>query len=431
MDHAQEELQRKLYLNRGRVLLVDPSRSKEIQEKAHRGVWFDMPSTKFTESTIARNTRSKNPLAAGILPATWAINKLADAKAAYTTRRPPFVQQKGRLNIEKAGRIVTLADKQGRLPENVRIAEFRAHAWDKSDFFWTLDLEDTRWIVKAYGGGPQGGITYRKWLGVRDGFSEKPVAFSLKQAERGGEILPPDVVFPTKPHKKAEIDTIRLATSADTPSEGYSDLDVDEVLAAILSDEPAEIELAAKTITDDASPVIEIIDLTARPTSVPKKQLGFEKDSGGECRFELNRSKKGKKRQSDESKYDNSSAGSTSGNVRKRLCVTESSQPLEQAQERDDGINLLRFDPFKPRLDSIVTKDVVESMERASLDPEVSCKATAMNSQESCDKVQGDNDTQHIDAALKPHWSLKTERESSQLVRGQSGYRDVPWDGAG
>ncbi|MCJ1285916.1 hypothetical protein MMC26_005258 [Xylographa opegraphella] len=377
-----------------------------------------MPPSESSQSTVAGNTRSKNPLAAGTLPATWTIYKFADAKSAYTTRRPPFVQQKGELNIENARRIAALADKQGLLPSNIRIAEFRAHEWDKSDFFWTFDLEGTRWIVKAYGGGPQGGVTYRKWLGVEEGFSIKPVAFSMKQAESERKTLPPRGIVP-EPHKEAVFDKIRVATSTDTPSEDYNDLNVDEVMTAILSDEPGEIGSAGKNVTEDAMPVQEIIDLTVKPTSIPKRQLGFSKKSGSECRFELQRSKKGKKRQADGSECNNISA-ENSGNGSKRLRVSEKHKILEQAQGTDDDTDILCLDLSQPRLNSKTTQDVVESMERVSLGPEVLYGDTAGEDHDILVKMPVNNCVQHTNAAPIPvtWWNyspLKKERDASHL----------------
>ncbi|MCJ1395234.1 hypothetical protein MMC18_008117 [Xylographa bjoerkii] len=420
MTKAQEELQRKLCLNRGRVLLVDPLRPKAVQEMAHRRVLFDMLPTEVTESTIASNTRSKNPLAAATLPATWAVYKLADAKVAYATRRPPFVQRIGQLKTGEARRQVALADKQGRLQETPRTAEFTAHAWDKDEFFWTLDLEGTRWIVKAYGGGPQGGVTYRKWLGVREGFSEKPVAFSMKQVENVRQNLTTRAAGSTEPHNEKQSDTIRVRSFMDIPAEEYPDLEVDDIMAAILSDKASKIESAAGTFNDEAVPVTEVIDLTGGPTSVPKKQLGSSRDFWGERRFELDRTKRGKKRQSDDSGYDSSSAEGTSETGPKRLCVAESHQSPEQPQERrDDGV-FVRFHPFQPDLNSIATRDMVKSMERASLDPVAAYKDIAMDSNELRIQTPGINCTKHMTAASTPTASktyvpLKTDREMSHL----------------
>ena len=372
-----------------------------------------MPQTELTDSTVAGNTRSKNPLAAGTLPATWEIYKLSDASTAFATRRPPFVQQKGLLNIEEARRTVALANKQGHLTEHPRIAEFGAHAWDKNDFFWTLDLEGTRWIVKAYGGGPQGGITYRKWLGVREGFSDKPVAFSMKQSEHRREALPPRFVTFSESHKDGKIDTIRVATNVGPPAVEYDDVDVDEIMAAMLGDEPGKLKSASDTIPNDAKSIVQIIDLTETPTSVPKKQLDFFRNSARECRFELSRSKKGKKRQIDNFNCNDSLVENTSENGPKRPCITENCMLPEQTQETDDETDILRLD----RRD---TQDVVESMERASLDPEVSYKNTAEDGHDLLFKTRVNNSTQHMEAApipiaSKTYLTLKKGREMSHL----------------
>ncbi|MCJ1404552.1 hypothetical protein MMC11_007778 [Xylographa trunciseda] len=374
-----------------------------------------MPPRDLMDSTVAGNTRSKNPLAAASLPATWAIYKLSDAKKAYATRRPPFVQQTGQLNIETARRQVILADKQGHLPEYPRTAEFRAHSWDKNDFFWTLDLEGSRWIVKAYGGGPQGGVTYRKWLGVKEGFSERPVAFSMKQAEK-----PQRVEVLSEPHNEAETDTTRVVAHVDTPSEEYNDIDMDEVMAAILSDEADNIEPIAGAINNKASSTIEVIDLTERPTSVPKRQLNSLRNSGGECRFELNRSKKGKKRDSDGSGHDSFSVEGTIENDPKRLRVTKTCQPLVKRLERHNNTEALHFNPFQPCRNSTAAQDMVQSMQRASLDPADSYEHTIMDSYDSCIETRGKDNTQHVNAAAIPSASTsqlprKKEREASHL----------------
>ncbi|MCJ1435740.1 hypothetical protein MMC27_005115 [Xylographa pallens] len=422
MDTAQEELQRKLYLNRGRVLLIDPPRSKVAPNKASRRISFDMLPTEVIESSVAGNTRSKNPLAAGSLPATWTIYKLSDARTAYTTRRPPFVQGKGQLNIDKARRRVALADRQGRLLENPRTAEFLAHSWDKNDFFWTLDLEGTRWIVKAYGGGPQGGVTYRKWLGVRDGFSEKPVAFSIKQLENRQEILPSPVKSSFKSFGE-ETETIRVMSCVDTTSEGYNDIDVDEFIDAIWSNEADRIEPAADAVSQEARSVMENIDLAQAPRSMPKTQLGFWEISGGETRFELNRSKKAKKRASDCLNEDNSMPECLSEQAAKRLCAihrVNGNRTLQQDQEEARPTAFSSLDPSRQDLDITDTHEMVRSMQRASLDPVTSPEDTAIETHQCPIEATEAYDAQGSERTLPPatatsDWEYKQEREVSHL----------------
>ena len=382
------------------------------QEKSTRRLPFNMYSAEPMESSVAGNTRSKTPLAAGILPASWTIYKLADAKTTFATRRPPFVRRKGQLSIGEARRRVALADKQGRLVENPRVAEFAAHSWDQDDFFWTLDLEGTRWIVKANGGGPQDEVTYRKWLGVREGFSEKPVAFSMKQLENEPETLLPPVAFSTQPSDE-KTDTIRVLSHVNRTSEEYSDVEVDEVMEAILSDEVAD----SATASQKARSVVEVIDLTKASTSMPKKQLDGPGCSGVETRFELNRSKNTKKRAGDISNNDNVTSERLSEQAAKRLRGVNGSKPREQEREETRANAFYTPDSSRPNLDIKDTHDMVRSTERASLDPVISSQDLVIETSRS---PPAEGDTRRFESIFEPFTTnpksdFKNEREISHL----------------
>ena len=382
-----------------------------------------MLPTQVIESSVAGNTRSKNPLAAGSLPDTWTIYKLSDARSVFTKRRPPFVQGKGQMNIDEARKRVALADRQGRLLENPRTAQFSAHSWDKNDFFWTLDLEGTRWIVKAYGGGPQGGVTYRKWLGVKEGFSEKPVAFSMKQSENGQQTWPPPVRSSLKPSSE-EVETTRVMDYVDITSEEYSDTEIDEVMNAILGDNADRTEPAIGAVSKKDGSVIEIIDLTQVPRSMPKTQLGLLGVAGGETRFELNRSKKAKKRASDCSSKDNSIPECLPEQAAKRLCAShgvDGNKPFHQEQEEGRPIAFLGLDPSRQDLNITNTHEMIISMERASLDPVTSPEDAAIETHRRPIGATTEGfDTQRSEPTFLPatahlDWEYKQEREVSHL----------------
>ncbi|MCJ1259624.1 hypothetical protein MMC24_007463 [Lignoscripta atroalba] len=120
------------------------------------------------------------------LPAVTALGDrhpvymLDESREYYRARRPPFVQGKGKTPAGTRKPIV-LATEKGLLPKDPVKAEFVSREWNKDDIFWTLDLGNCRWIVKAFGGAPQGGVTYRSWLGPRKNFSKNPIAFSVKR----------------------------------------------------------------------------------------------------------------------------------------------------------------------------------------------------------------------------------------------------------
>ena len=52
--------------------------------------------------------------------------------------------------------------------------------------FWTLDLNDTRHIVKPFPGAPQGGMRYLRWAGPRTNFEQEPLALSFISPSQSG-----------------------------------------------------------------------------------------------------------------------------------------------------------------------------------------------------------------------------------------------------
>ena len=118
------------------------------------------------------------------LPINHPIYRLEEARKHHLNRRrPPFVQE-SRKTRPGAHRPVLLADANGNLKPGAAKADLICHAWDRNDGFWTLDVQGKRWIVKAFGGGPQGGARYLNWLGPEKNknFGALPVAFSGKRS---------------------------------------------------------------------------------------------------------------------------------------------------------------------------------------------------------------------------------------------------------
>ena len=74
--------------------------------------------------------------------------------------------------------------------------------WDEHSMFWTLDLNSTRYVVKAFAGKAQGGMRYLYWAGPGKDFEEKPLALS----------------FISTPQPVSESSTARKGMSFDWPS---------------------------------------------------------------------------------------------------------------------------------------------------------------------------------------------------------------------
>ena len=131
----------------------------------------------------AESPNSADQAIALSLPEDHPVHKLSEARKHYLgRRRPPFVQE-ARKTRPGARKPVVLADSNGLLKAGAARADLICHAWERTTTFWTLDLRGKRWIVKAFGGAPQGGVRYLSWLGPKktEDFLELPVAFSKKQ----------------------------------------------------------------------------------------------------------------------------------------------------------------------------------------------------------------------------------------------------------
>ena len=139
---------------------------------------------------------------------------------------PPFVLRKRGKERE---RIVVIPSAAGLRPEFPAKAKIMLKDWDNRWSFWTLELGDTKYIVKAFPGASKGGVQYKRWTGpseFEDDQWKGPVAFSdLKSAsnpvvavdERDGEEkLPVDSLESNDLYSVSDSES----TASDTGTEG-------------------------------------------------------------------------------------------------------------------------------------------------------------------------------------------------------------------
>ena len=74
-------------------------------------------------------------------------------------------------------RTVVLATSDKKRPDVPVKVQIYLREWDTNFAFWTMDINNKRWIVKNMSGAPNGGCKYNYWAGPNRGL-EGPIAFS-------------------------------------------------------------------------------------------------------------------------------------------------------------------------------------------------------------------------------------------------------------
>ena len=277
------------------------------------------------------------------------VHKLDAAREHYTDSGPPppFVQTKYTtvLSAIPSRRAVALADKHGRLSATLHVVDLVALDWDLNGYFWTLDVDGKRFVVKAYGGGPQGGITYRRWLGVEEGFSELPVAYSCDAARKlegnmveveDGETVGRDQGIDVHGGLNADDDErIDVGMEHGTKIKPTFGSVMDDVAATLLDDGKGEGKSVIGLIEEDPIDVERRSYTTLTPSaSMSKKYTICGYNKNGEPRYELNRLKKGRKRRSEDSPTVTIRSEESAECDAKRLCASNSTL-LDDYQQQD------------------------------------------------------------------------------------------------
>lgn len=104
----------------------------------------------------------------------------------YGVERPPFAMSRTSMRRTPPGCITEktvqlLEDKVS--PSVFKKAKLFLRTWTSQYAFWTLDLDGERLIVKSFPGGRNGGSHYRVWIGIKEGFQDQPIAFSIPGQE--------------------------------------------------------------------------------------------------------------------------------------------------------------------------------------------------------------------------------------------------------
>ncbi len=101
--------------------------------------------------------------------------------------------------------------------------------------FWTLDLNNTRYIVKPFNGQAQGGMRYLYWAGPSKGFEQKPLALSfISPSQQGttvstkGDVILPDRSSFAPINRKRSIPSDYLESSESSDSSSTSNSEVEE-----------------------------------------------------------------------------------------------------------------------------------------------------------------------------------------------------------
>lgn len=115
------------------------------------------------------------------LPHDHPVHLLAAARSHYgNSIQPPFTLHR-RGSHGEAPREVMIPTVLGGRARKPTIAKSIARAWDEKLYFWTLDCNGLRFIVKSFPGAQLGGAKYYPWKGPIAGFNdehEKPMAYS-------------------------------------------------------------------------------------------------------------------------------------------------------------------------------------------------------------------------------------------------------------
>ena len=125
------------------------------------------------EDSSGQHIHSDPSVSTHKLPADHPVYMIDEARRYYKGQQPPFI-----LTKRQDPKTVVIPTSTGHRARNPETAEIVLRSWGKSAFFWTLDLNGIRYIVKPYRGAPLAGQKYLRWAGPNVGFDENPIAFS-------------------------------------------------------------------------------------------------------------------------------------------------------------------------------------------------------------------------------------------------------------
>ena len=285
---------------------------------------------------------------------------LNEAKAIYHPKTPPFVQKPR--HSEPRQRAVFLT-RNGQRPECPTRAHLIPHKWDDHwRYFWCLDLDDDRYIVKGY---PNHGVLrgakwyYLVWSPILKGFKEEPIAFSTNNnnpdnSHKGVRGNPLQVSAPTD----AAIDTaaVTKAATAATDPHYYTD-----------GNDSGDPSLSDGGFTADVSPVLERTPYRLRSDPLPGGWLHQAKD--------LEESSVGthtslRSAVPSFSPSDSSSSGSDSD-----VSLYQSHGGLNQQRVDSTPVNMPRIDDLVPTVSSATQYQVNSNQEPALKDAHISGSA--------------------------------------------------------
>ncbi|MCJ1476802.1 hypothetical protein MMC13_005471 [Lambiella insularis] len=114
-------------------------------------------------------------------PDNHSIHLFDEARNFYKDQTPPFLHVSRSVRDNKRG--VELATESGDRRVPPILGKVVAAHWSSKHFFWTLDLNGTKHIVKCFAGaqrGGGGGARYLRWLGPGRDFDKIPAAFTQR-----------------------------------------------------------------------------------------------------------------------------------------------------------------------------------------------------------------------------------------------------------
>lgn len=100
------------------------------------------------EDTVDYSQHSDPEVNTAILPDDHPIHLLDVAREHYKGQKPPFVLG----NRPVTAKTVVIPTKSGQRPVVPKRVEVVAKPWDAKNMFWTLDLNNIRYIVKPFSG---------------------------------------------------------------------------------------------------------------------------------------------------------------------------------------------------------------------------------------------------------------------------------------
>ena len=170
--------------------------------------------------------------------------------------------------------------------------KFYLKDWDEHFMFWTLDLNGTRYVVKAFAGTAQGGVRYLYWAGPGKGFEEQPLALTFISTQpisesstaRGSMPFDRSSFLPNNRKRNVTTDSFDLRESTDLPETSESDTEGNPIVAHSLPqhDVDAGRGIPLWQIDDSCSRAIGNTNVLTQPAahySIPAKKRRSEMSS--------------------------------------------------------------------------------------------------------------------------------------------------------